>query len=92
MVQPIYRNPFHKFKVWSQQDAIMLCTKIENVCVECDCHVALTGGLLYKEGFRKDLDILFYRIRQAKQINMLDLWKNLETIGILKLGGFGCWQ
>ena len=49
---------------WTQQHAIELCKRIESVCPRYGCHVALTGGLLYKDGPRKDCDILFYRIRQ----------------------------
>jgi hypothetical protein len=68
--------------IWTQKEAINLCRKIEKVCPKCDCHVALTGGLLYKDGNRKDLDILFYRVRQATKINTEELWDALEDIGI----------
>jgi hypothetical protein len=43
------------------------------------CHVALTGGLLYKDGPRKDLDILFYRIRQVEEIAKDGLLKALAA-------------
>ena len=29
-------------------------------------HVALTGGCLYREGSRKDCDLVFYRVRQVE--------------------------
>lgn len=51
---------------WTLQDAVTVCTKIENICPLFNCHVALTGGVLYKEGERKDLDVLFYRVRKTK--------------------------
>lgn len=54
-----------KLPTWSQGEAIDLCIKLEELAPEFGCHVALTGGLLYKSGPRKDADILFYRIRQS---------------------------
>lgn len=75
--------------MWTQQEAIHLCKVIELVCPAFGCHVALTGGLLYKEGPRKDCDILFYRIRQSSNIQMEDLWKALALLGIVKKAGFG---
>lgn len=36
--------------------------------------VALTGGCLYKPEPRDDCDILFYRIRQTKEINHKGLY------------------
>lgn len=75
--------------VWIQDAAIELCRKVEAVCPAFGCHVALTGGLLYKNGSRKDADLLFYRIRQQKEIDMTGLWKILEHTGLKKLGGWG---
>lgn len=69
-------------KAWTQQEAIELCRSIEAVCPLFGCHVALTGGLLYKEGARTDLDILFYRVRQTPQIDIDGLVKALVGIGI----------
>src|ERR1035437_5571090 len=54
---------------WTQTEAIELCVKVEAICPKYGCHVALTGGLLYKQGKRKDCDLLFYRIRQVEQID-----------------------
>jgi len=51
--------------------------------------VALTGGLLYKDGPRKDCDLLFYRIRQRPDIDIKGLIGELETIGISFVKGFG---
>ncbi len=69
-------------KLWSTSDAIYLCRAIEEICPKYGCHVALTGGTLYKEGLRKDVDILFYRIRQVSSVNTGDLFTALEGIGI----------
>lgn len=75
--------------MWTQTEAIELCRQIEAICPEFGCHVALTGGLLYKNGPRKDADILFYRIRQFHSIYIEELFHALESIGIIKTGGFG---
>ena len=75
--------------VWTQEAAVELCRRVESVCPEFGCHVALTGGLLYKYGPRKDCDLLFYRIRQVPEINGEGLWPALEAIGLKKVGGFG---
>jgi hypothetical protein len=67
---------------WTQAEAIALCRKIEDVCPAFGCHVALTGGVLYKLGERKDLDILFYRIRQVGEIDVDGLFRALRSLGI----------
>lgn len=74
---------------WTQQEAITLCHAIEQISPAFGCHVALTGGLLYKEGPRKDADILFYRIRQVEAIDETGLFEALKSIGIEKVSGFG---
>jgi hypothetical protein len=75
--------------MWAHEEAVALATLVEMVCVKAGCHVALTGGLLYKSGARKDCDFLFYRIRQIEKIDMDLLWKELATVGVMKTGGFG---
>ncbi len=74
---------------WTQADAIELCRKIEAICPPFGCHVALTGGTLYKDGPRKDLDVLFYRIRQRDTIDTDGLFQALRTIGVERTKGFG---
>lgn len=74
---------------WTQQEAIALCIKIEAICPKFGCHVGLTGGCLYGIGERKDLDIIFYRIREASDIKNEKLFTALESIGITKESGFG---
>lgn len=74
---------------WNQSDAVELCKAIEAICPKFGCHVALTGGLLYKDGPRKDCDILFYRIRQVEEIDKDGLWSALEEIGFSEKSGFG---
>jgi hypothetical protein len=68
--------------VWTQQQAIDLCRKIEAIAPQYGCHVALTGGCLYRDGERKDADILFYRIRQWEQIDVVGLMAALVEIGV----------
>lgn len=62
--------------------AIDLCRKIEMVCPMAGCHVALTGGCLYKDGDRKDIDLMFYRIRQVEKIDYELLFSILDQLGI----------
>lgn len=64
--------------MWGRKQAIALCKQIEEFSPEFGAHVALTGGLLYKEGRRKDCDILFYRHRTFPEIRKKKL---LEEIG-----------
>jgi len=74
---------------WTRQEAINLCILIESVCPQFGCHVALTGGTLYKAGERKDCDVLFYRIRQVENIDQDGLFAALADIGVERLSGFG---
>lgn len=62
--------------------AIELCIVVERIAEEHCCHVALTGGCLYKTGQRKDIDILFYRVRQVASINRMSLFRDLSEIGL----------
>lgn len=71
---------------WTQAEAIALCRKIEDVCPAFGCHVALTGGVLYKLGERKDLDILFYRIRQVEKIDVDGLFAALARLDVERVG------
>ena len=75
--------------MWTLDEAVSVCRAVEAVCPPFGCHVALTGGTLYKDGSRKDLDLLFYRIRQTPEIDMDGLWAALASIGIEQDRGFG---
>lgn len=75
---------------WTLGEAVILIRDIERICPAFGCHVALTGGVLYKNGERKDLDILIYRIRQRDKIDVEGLFKALdEQLRIKKVSGFG---
>jgi hypothetical protein len=65
---------------WTQAEAIELCTAIETIAPKYGCHVALTGGLLYKSGPRKDADILIYRIRQTAAIDFDGLFASMKLL------------
>lgn len=74
---------------WTRDEAVALCRDIERICPGYGCHVALTGGTLYKDGERKDADILFYRIRQSPRIDVDGLFEALAQIGVERTSGFG---
>jgi hypothetical protein len=74
---------------WTQAQAIDLCRAIESIAPQYGCHVALTGGTLYRDGERKDADILFYRIRQVEQIDVPGLMEALRGIGVTPGRDFG---
>ncbi len=73
-------------RMWTRDQAIELCRAIEDICPEFGCHVALTGGILYRSGDRKDADILFYRVRQVAQIDSEGLFKARAAIGVERVG------
>lgn len=71
-------------------DALAICRMMEAITPEFGAHVALTGGTLYKDGDRKDIDILLYRIRQVDQIDMDGMFKALkDKMGLVKTDGWG---
>jgi len=74
---------------WTQQEAIDLCIKLEAVAPDFGAHIGLTGGLLYKQGKRKDADIIIYRIRQVEAIDATGLFDAFELLGVRKVSGFG---
>ena len=61
------------------EDGVALCKEIEPIVEVHGFHVALTGGTLYGEGGRKDIDLVFYRIRQCKNPDLVELNKALEA-------------
>jgi hypothetical protein len=51
---------------------------------------ALTGGVLYKEGERKDIDIVIYRHRQnTASFEMVEIESKLTASGLTDLKYFG---
>ncbi len=56
-------------KTWDLNTATHLCRELERYAPDYGAHIALTGGCLYKDYNRKDVDILVYRIRQVEQVD-----------------------
>ena len=67
---------------WSRDEGVALCRLLETVSPQFGAHVALTGGLLYRDGLRKDCDILVYRIRQFEKIDWNGLWVAWAKLGL----------
>lgn len=80
--------PAPKFRA-NLNTAVELCRTVEAGAPKYGCHVALTGGCLYKDGDRKDFDLMFYRIRQVESIDQDGLFQYLERLGFSKPKGFG---
>jgi hypothetical protein len=75
---------------WNQLEAIDLCRKLEEIAPKYGGHIALTGGLLYKDGERKDIDILIYRSADEPEFNWDDFFAEIElTLGITLQKDFG---
>jgi hypothetical protein len=74
---------------WTQAEAIELCRLLEDVAPSYGAHVALTGGTLYKRGNRRDVDIMFYRIRQKETVDETGLLKRLVDNGFSLRGRYG---
>lgn len=63
------------------ETAVRLCRAIEGFAPRSNCHVGLTGGTLYKNGSRQDIDILFYPANgNATVINKEQLLDDLQSI------------
>lgn len=78
-MNPNASKSFKPAPYWDQEEAIAFCTAVEEICPYYGCHVAMTGGVLYKQGPRKDLDLVFYRIRQVPEIQVAELLASLQT-------------
>ena len=73
----------------SLKQAVRLCRMLEEVAPDYGCHIALTGGCLYKTGERKDIDIIVYRIRQVEKIDVEGFLKATQALGLKTISGFG---
>lgn len=74
---------------WTQAEAIELSRLVERIAPEFGAHVGLTGGLLYKDGPRKDADLLIYRIRQVSAVDWEGLTGAFREIGLVILRDHG---
>jgi hypothetical protein len=76
--------------MWTTSEALQACVLIESVAPTFGGHVALTGGLLYKAGERKDCDVLIYRIRQRQEpVDFSGLFAALAPLGFTFVQDFG---
>lgn len=70
------------YSTWTREYAIDACHVLEQALAPLGMHVALTGGCLYKEGPRKDLDVILYRHAGMELAPFADLRPALSAIGI----------
>ena len=73
---------------WKLSDALTLCCQVEAFAPKYGMHVALTGGLLYKDGPRKDCDLLLYRVRD-KGADWRGFWREAKRHGLILQQDFG---
>jgi len=67
----------------SIDDGLLLCRLLHAVLAPKGFYPSLTGGLLYKEGPRKDIDVLIFRNRQdISHFEMTELKPILGSIGV----------
>ncbi len=71
-------------------NGVDLCQRMYKKLSEYGYFPALTGGLLYKEGNRKDIDIVVFRHRQeVHRFEMRDIEHHLIDIGFYDFNYFG---
>ena len=74
----------------TKEMAIELCKLLYQKLEPLGFYPSLTGGLLYKEGNRKDIDILIYRNRQkVESFETIDIESHLNSVGVEITGYFG---
>jgi hypothetical protein len=78
--------------MWTREEGVALCRLLETIAPKYGAHVALTGGLLYRDGPRKDCDILVYRIRQKKVIDWDGLLAAWSLVGLFPGPDYGWCQ
>ncbi len=69
--------------------AIELCTKLYNNLSPIGIFPALTGGTLYKEGERKDIDIVLYASDNGREICCDDVKVILINSGVFSIQNYG---
>lgn len=79
--------------VWTRDMANELCTLIQSVSPQFNAHPALTGGLRYKTGNRKDCDIVIYRRGDTNgvrpELDWSGLWTALESLQLKLVKDYG---
>lgn len=71
-------------------NGLELCQILRGELVDKGYYPALTGGLIYKNGPRKDIDIVIYRNRQDHDhFEMSDIFGELEQCGLENIEYYG---
>lgn len=78
-----------KEKKVTQDQGIELCRKLYERLKPDGFYVALTGGLLYKDGERKDIDIIIYRNRQQVKFEIKDIESKLDECCLYDFEHYG---
>lgn len=73
----------------SIEKGIELCRVIYNKLSPHGFYPSLTGGLLYKDGQRKDIDIVIYRNRQQAPYEMEGIEELLSKCGLSDFNYYG---
>lgn len=76
--------------MWTHEEAVELCRRLEEIAPAFGGHVALTGGTLYKDGLRKDVDILIYRSADEPEFKWDEFFVRAEAeLGICLHADYG---
>lgn len=67
---------------WVQSEALELAVQLEDALKPFGWHIALTGGCLYKEAQRKDVDFIAYRNDMSVELKQSTVVDALNTIGV----------
>lgn len=71
-----------------RNDGIVLCQRF-NKFLNKQYFVALTGGLLFQQGLRKDIDIIIYRNRKTAPFETIQLGRKLVEFGFTNIRFYG---
>lgn len=72
----------------SLEQAIQLCRKLYQE-LSPDYYPALTGGTLYKDGARKDIDIVIYRNKDGATFEFDEIEDKLKNVGLTDFKHYG---
>jgi len=74
----------------TKDQGVQLCRELREALLPYGIFPALTGGLLYKDGPRKDIDIVLFRHRQMlESFEVIDLITPLSSVGVRITGVYG---
>jgi len=71
-----------------RNDGIVLCQRL-NKFLNKEHFVALTGGLIFQQGERKDIDIIIYRNRATMPFETIQLGDKLVSFGFTNIRYYG---